>query len=73
MKVIEALRYCQSEWVIFVDLEKHGCDAFSKKMKVKNITWDKLRHVEWKNVSSINYSDECMIIRYKTSKAIYES
>ena len=73
MKVIEALRYCHADWVVFVDLDKTGSEAFSKKMKVKNITWDRLRHIEWKNVSSICYwNDGCLCIRYKNNKAVYE-
>ncbi len=75
MRVIEALRYIHAEWVIFVDMdEKDYRKVFTKPMKIKNITWDRLRRIEWKWVSSINFNkdDGILIIRYSMKQPIYE-
>lgn len=75
MRVIEALRYIHTEWVIFADMdEKDCCKVFTKPMKIKNITWDRLRRIEWKWVSSINFNkdDGILIIRYSMKRPIYE-
>lgn len=56
MRVIEALRYIQAEWVMFGDMDENDCHkVFTKPMKTKNIPWDRLRRIEWKWVSSINF------------------
>ena len=66
MKVIEALRYCHADWVVFVDLDKTGSEAFSKKMKVKNITWDRLRPVSYTHLDvykrQIHSNPPCILI-----------
>ena len=75
MRVIEALRYMHTEWVIFADMdEKDYRKVFTKPMKIKNITWDRLRRIEWKWVSSINFNkdDGILIIRYSMKRPIYE-
>ena len=75
MRVIEALRYIHTEWVIFADMdEKDYRKVFTKPMKIKNITWDRLRRIEWKWVSSINFNkdDGILIIRYSMKRPIYE-
>lgn len=77
MRVIDVLRICHSPggWVIFGDMDqKDPRKVFSKPMKIKNITWDRLRHIEYKNVVSVNYSpkDGCMIIRYKIKGSVYD-
>lgn len=75
MRVIEALRYIHTEWVIFADMdEKDYRKVFTKPMKIKNITWDRLRRIEWKWVSSINFNKEdgTLIIRYSAKRSIYE-
>ena len=75
MRVIEALRYIYAEWVIFCDLDqKDYAKIFSKRMKTKNIPWEKLRRIEWKWVSSINFNknDGILIIRYSAKRPIYE-
>ncbi|HIZ80695.1 MAG TPA: hypothetical protein H9722_01200 [Candidatus Mediterraneibacter pullistercoris] len=75
MRVIEALRYIHTEWVIFADMdEKDYRKVFTKPMKIKNITWDRLRRIEWKWVSSINFNkdDGILIIRYSVKRPIYE-
>lgn len=57
MRVIEALRYIHAEWVMFGDMDENDCrKVFTKPMKTKNIPWDRLRRMEWKWVSSINFS-----------------
>lgn len=75
MRVIEALRYIHTEWVIFADMdEKDYRKGFTKPMKIKNITWDRLCRIEWKWVSSINFNkdDGILIIRYSVKRPIYE-
>ena len=75
MRVIEALRYIHTEWVIFADMdEKDYRKVFTKPMKIKNITWDRLRRIEWKWVSSINFNKDegILIIRYSVKRPIYE-
>lgn len=75
MRVVEALRYIYAEWVIFADMdEKDYRKVFTKPMKTKNIPWDRLRRIEWKWVSSINFNKEdgTLIIRYSAKKPIYE-
>ena len=75
MRVIEALRYIHTEWVMFGDMdEKDYRKVFTKPMKIKNITWDRLRRIEWKWVSSINFNkdDGILIIRYSVKRPIYE-
>ena len=75
MRVIEALRYIHTEWVIFADMdEKDYRKVFTKPMKIKNITWDRLRRIEWKWVSSINFNEDdgILIIRYSVKRPIYE-
>lgn len=75
MRVIEALRYIHTEWVIFADMDEKDCrKVFTKPMKIKNITWDRLRRIEWKWVSSINFNkdDGILIIRYSMKRPIYE-
>lgn len=75
MRVIEALRYIGAEWVMFGDMDEDDCrKVFTKPMKMKNIPWDKLRRIEWKWVSSINFNkkDGILIIRYSAKWPIYE-
>lgn len=75
MRVIEALRYIHTEWVMFGDMDEDDCHkVFTKPMKMKNIPWDKLRRIEWKWVSSIkfNENDGILIIRYSAKRPIYE-
>lgn len=75
MRVIEALRYMHTEWEIFADMdEKDYRKVFTKPMKIKNITWDRLRRIEWKWVSSINFNKDngILIIRYSMKRPIYE-
>lgn len=75
MRVIEALRYIQAEWIIFCDLDqKDYSKTFSKRMKKNNITWERLKRIEWKWVSSINFNkkDGILIIRYSAKRPIYE-
>ena len=75
MRVIEALRYIQAEWVMFGDMDENDCHkVFTKPMKTKNIPWDRLRRIEWKWVSSINFNknDGILIIRYSMKRPIYE-
>ena len=75
MRVIEALRYIDAEWVMFGDMDENDCHkVFTKPMKTKNITWDRLRRIEWKWVSSINFNkdDGILIIRYSMKRPIYE-
>lgn len=75
MRVIEALRYIHAEWVMFGDMDEDDCrKVFTKPMKMKNIPWDRLRRMEWKWVSSINFNKEdgTLIIRYSAKRPIYE-
>lgn len=75
MRVIEALRYIYAEWVMFGDMDENDCHkVFTKPMKTKNIPWDRLRRIEWKWVSSINFNKEdgTLIIRYSAKRPIYE-
>ena len=75
MRVIEALRYIHAEWIIFCDLDqKDHSKVFSKRMKKNNIPWEKLRRIEWKWVSSVNFDsrDGTLIIRYSAKRPIYE-
>ena len=75
MRVIEALRYISAEWVIFCDLDqKDHSKVFSKRMKKNNISWEKLKRIEWKWVSVINFSkdDGTLTIRYSARRPIYE-
>lgn len=75
MRVIEALRYIGAEWIIFCDLDqKDYSKVFSKRMKKNNIPWEKLRRIEWKWVSSVNFDsrDGTLIIRYSARRSIYE-
>ena len=75
MRVIEALRYIYAEWVMFGDMDENDCHkVFTKPMKTKNIPWDRLRRIEWKWVSSINFNkkDGILIIRYSAKRPIYE-
>ena len=75
MRVIEALRYVHAEWVIFADMDENDYrKVFKKPMKMKNIPWDRLRRIEWKWVSSINFNkdDGILIIRYSMKRPIYE-
>lgn len=75
MRVIEALRYIQTEWIIFCDLDqKDHTKVFSKRMKKNNIPWEKLKRIEWKWVSVIafNKEDGTLIIRYSAKRPVYE-
>lgn len=75
MRVIEALRYIGAEWIIFCDLDqKDHAKVFSKRMKKNNIPWEKLKRIEWKWVSSVNFDsrDGTLIIRYSARRSIYE-
>lgn len=75
MRVIEALRYIHAEWVIFCDLDqKDHSKVFTKRMKKNNISWEKLKRIEWKWVSVINFDprDGTLIIRYSGRKPVYE-
>ena len=75
MRVIEALRYIGAEWVIFCDLDqKDHSKVFSKRMKKKNIPWEKLQRIEWKWVSSVNFDsrDGTLIKKKKKKRPIYE-
>ena len=75
MRVIDALRYIYAEWVMFGDMDENDCrKVFTKPMKTKNIPWDRLRRIEWKWVSSINFNkdDGILIIRYSMKRPIYE-
>ena len=75
MRVIEALRHISAEWVMFCDLDqKDYSKVFSKRMKKNNIPWEKLRRIEWKWVSSVNFDsrDGTLIIRYSARRSIYE-
>ena len=75
MRVSEALRYIGAEWIIFCDLDqKDHSKVFSKRMKKNNIPWEKLKRIEWKWVSSINFNkkDGILIIRYSAKRPIYE-
>ena len=75
MRVIEALRYIYAEWVMFGDMDENDCHkVFTKPMKTKNIPWDRLRRIEWKWVSSINFNKEdgTLIIRYSAKRPVYE-
>lgn len=75
MRVIEALRYIHAEWVVFVDMdEKDYRKVFTKPMKVKNIPWDRLRRMEWKWVTSVNFNkkDGTLLIRYSGKPTLYE-
>ena len=75
MRVIEALRYIGAEWIMFCDLDQKNCSkVFSKRMKKNNIPWEKLKRIEWKWVSSINFNKEdgTLIIRYSAKRPIYE-
>lgn len=75
MRVIEALRHISAEWVMFCDLDqKDYSKVFSKRMKKNNIPWEKLRRIEWKWVSSVNFDsrDGTLIIRYSARRPIYE-
>ena len=75
MRVIEALRYIGAEWIIFCDLDqKDHAKVFSKRMKKNNITWERLKRIEWKWVSYINFNKEdgTLIIRYSAKRPIYE-
>ena len=75
MRVIEALRYIHAEWVIFADMdEKDYRKVFTKPMKVKNIPWDRLRRIEWRWVTSVNFNKEdgTMIIRHSGKPSLYE-
>ena len=75
MRVIEALRYISAEWIMFCDLDqKDHAKVFSKRMKKNNITWEKLKRIEWKFVSSIvfNKEDGTLIIRHSAKRPIYE-
>ena len=75
MRVIEALRYIHAERVMFGDMDENDCHkVFTKPMKTKNIPWDRLRRIEWKWVSSINFNkdDGILIIRYSVKRPIYE-
>ena len=75
MRVIEALRYIHAEWVIFVDMdEKDYRKVFTKPMKVKNIPWDRLRRIEWRWVSSVNFNkeNETLVIRHSKKPTVYE-
>ena len=75
MRVIDALRYIYAEWVMFGDMDENDCHkVFTKPMKTKNIPWDRLRRIEWKWVSSINFNKDegILIIRYSVKRPIYE-
>lgn len=75
MRVIEALRYIQAEWIIFCDLDqKYYTKAFSRRMKKNNIPWKKLKRIEWKWVSVIAFDKESgtLIIRYSAKRPVYE-
>lgn len=75
MRVIEALRYINAEWVIFCDLDqKDHSKVFSKRMKKNNIQWKRLSRIEWKWVSTISFSKEdgTLIIRYSEKRPVYE-
>lgn len=75
MRVIETLRYIHAEWVIFCDLDQEDhSKVFSKRMKKRNIPWEKLSRIEWKWVSTISFNKEdgTLIIRYSAKKPIYE-
>ena len=75
MRVIEALRYIHAEWVIFGDMdEKDYRKVFTKPMKVKNIPWDRLRRIEWRWVSSVNFNKEngTLVIRHSKKPTVYE-
>lgn len=75
MRVIEALRYIYAEWVVFANMDEKDCrKVFTKPMKTKNIPWDRLRRIEWKWVSSINFNKEdgTLIIRYSAKRPVYE-
>lgn len=66
--------------VIIVDLEKKGNDAFSKKMKVGNVSIERLRNIGNRDVYNVQWSEsyECFLVRIgdknrtKTSLAVYE-
>lgn len=75
MRVIEALRYIQTEYVMFGDMDQKDCNkVFTKPMKTKNITWETLRKIEWKWVNGISFNkgNEAILIRYSTKPPIYE-
>lgn len=75
MRVIEALRYIHAEWVMFGDMDENDCHkVFTKRMKKRNIPWEKLSRIEWKWVSviSFNKEDGTLIIRYSAKRSIYE-
>lgn len=75
MRVIEVLRYIHAEWVIFCDMdEKEYSKIFTKPMKVKNISWDRLRRIEWRWVSSVSFDKEngTLIIRHSKKPTVYE-
>lgn len=80
MRVIDVLRTYHSvdQWVMFVDMDAVGTKdhnkIWSKPMKMKNITWDRLRHIENKYVVSVNYSPKSgyLIIRHRSEKSIFD-
>ena len=75
MRVIEALRYIQTEWIIFCDLDqKDHTKVFTKPMKVKNIPLDRLRRIEWRWVYSVNFNKEngTLVIRHSKKPTVYE-
>ena len=75
MRVIEALRYIHAEWVMFGDMDENDCHkVFTKPMKMKNIPWDRLRRIEWRWVTSVNFDKEngTLIIRHSVRPTAYE-
>ena len=75
--LLMVLDYRQS--IIIVDLEKIGNDAFSKKMKVGNVSIERLRNIGNRDVYTVQWSEsnECFLVRIgdenrtKTSLAVY--
>lgn len=66
--------------IIIVDLEKKGNDAFSKKVKVGNVSIERLRNIGNRDVYTVQWSEsnECFLVRVgdknrtKASLAVYE-
>lgn len=75
--LLMVLDYRQS--IIIVDREKKGNDAFSKKMKVGNVSIERLRNIGNRDVYTVQWSEsnECFLVRIgdenrtKTSLAVY--
>ena len=56
-------------------MKKDYRKVFTKPMKVKNIPWDRLRKIEWRWVTAINFNKEdgTLLIRHSAKKTVYET